>query len=301
MRGSWVLGFIACFLLLSGYCHCQNKPGIEGMVPSKWITLRNTQAPGRSYRTLTSQNKVYTQEDVFFKMWLPVVHTQKFSLALGPQYRTEQLELQSDGENAIHMLSNWNLRYASVDMKGMVSLDSTSWLVFGGNVNKSGNFNNYSFKSFPFNYTASAAWLRKTSANKEYGAGLIVNKSFTGITILPILIYHYNFSKKTGVELSIPYKMAFRYNLTSSDIISAKAEAANRNYMIRLDDSQCSFRRIDVDMGIAYNKSFGKLIGIEAFAGYRQNISNRLPPEVVAVKKSGMAFSLELYIRPPVK
>ncbi len=271
------------------------------MAPSKWITIRNTQAPGRSYRTVSTQDKIYTQEDVYFKTWLPIIHRPKFTMALGPQYRTEQLEFQSDGENKIHMLSNWNLRYAGADLRAMVSLDSSSWLIFNANANKSGNFGDYSFKSFPLNYTLSAAWLRKKSNNEEFGAGLILNKSFTGLTVLPILIYHYNFSRKTGIELSLPYKVAWRYNMTSSDIFYVKAEAANRNYLIRMEDSECSFRRIDVDMGVAYNKAFSRLIGIEAFAGYRQNISNRLPTDVIAAKKSGMAYSLELYIRNPIK
>ena len=302
MKGFQGLGFLTYFLVLSGHCFCQqNKPGIDGMAPSKWITIRNTQAPGRSYRTVGSQNKIYTQEDIYFKAWLPIVHNSKFSLALAPQYRTEQLELKGDGENSIHMLSHWNLRYAGADLRSMVTVDSSSWLIFNANANKSGNFGDNSFGSFPLNYTFSAAYLKKKSNNKEFGFGMIVNKSFTGITILPIFIYHYNFSKKTGIEISLPYKVAYRYNVTPSDIFYVKAEALNRNYLIRLQDTQCSFRRTDVDLGVAYNKAFSKLVGVELFAGYRQNISSRVPTDVIAVKKSGMAFSLELYIRPPVK
>ncbi|MEO7992110.1 MAG: DUF6268 family outer membrane beta-barrel protein [Chryseolinea sp.] len=271
------------------------------MAPSKWITIRHTQAPGRSYRTVNSQEKVYTQEDFYFKMWIPVVHNSKFTAAISPQYRTEQLEFEDNGENSIHMLSHWNLRYAGADLRSIVAVDSSSWLIFNANVNKSGNFGDYKFNSFPLNYTFSAAFLKKKSNNKEIGAGLIVNKSFTGITILPIFVFHYNFSKKAGIEISIPYKVAWRYNASKSDIFYIKAEALNRNYLVRQQSVACSFGRTDIDMGIAYNKSFSKLIGMEAFVAYRQNISNRLPNDVIAIRKSGMAFTLELYIRSPIK
>lgn len=295
-------GVLICLLLQAGESFSQlNKPGIDGMAPSKWITFRHTQAPARSYRTVNSQEKVYTQEDFYFKTWIPVVHNSKFSIAIGPQYRTEQLEFESDGENSIHMLSHWNLRYAGVDLRSLISVDSSSWLIFNVNANKSGNFGDYRFNSFPLNYTFSAAFLKKKSNNKEIGAGLIVNTSFTGITVLPIFVFHYNYSKKAGIEISIPYKIAWRHNLSKSDIFYVKAEALNRNYFIRQENVNCSFRRTDIDMGVAYNKSFSKMIGIEAFVGYRQNISNRLPTDVIAVKKSGMAFSLELYIRSPLK
>lgn len=271
------------------------------MAPTKWITLRTTQAPRQSYRSIASGDKVCTQEDIFFKAWLPIAHREKFALAIGPQYRTEQLEFKSDSENPAHMLSHWNLRYVGADIRSMIAFDSSSWLMLNVNVNKSGNFGDYRMHNFPLNITISGAFLKKKSNNQEFGAGLLVNKSFTGITVLPIIIYHYNFSKKTGIEINFPYKTAWRYNASSSDILYLKAEALNRTYLIQSQEAQCSFRSINVDMGVAYNKSFNKLIGAEAFVGYRQNVSNQLPVDVIAGKKSGMAFSLELYIRPPLK
>ena len=292
---------LTCLAMLPTSVWCQEGPGINGMAPKKWIAIRHTQAPGRSFRSINSNEKVCTQEDIYFKLWLPVVHNSKFAMAIGPQYRTEQLEFESHDENPVHALSHWNLRYIGADIRSMISLTSSSWLMFNVNANKSGNINDYRLNQYPLNYTFSGAFLKKKSGDQEFGAGLLVNKGFTGVTVLPILIYHYNFSKKTGIEISLPYKAAFRYNISSSDILYAKAESLNRDYLIRSENAQCSFRTINVDMGVAYNKTFSKLIGAEAFIGYRQNITNRLPQDVMAVRKSGVAFSLELYIRPPFK
>src|SRR6478736_1303203 len=284
------------------HCFCQeSKPGIDGMAPSKWITMKYTQAPGRSYKTLNTQEKIYTHEDFFFKAWIPVVHKSKYSLVIGPQYRTEQLEFEDQGENAIHSLANWNLRYAGVELRSIVKVDSNAWMMFGGNLNKSGNFGNNAFSQFPFNYTISAAYIKKKSNDKEYGFGVIANQGYANFLALPIFIYHYNYSKKAGIEISLPYRASWRYNASPKDIFYVKAEGQNRNYLIRLNDNECSFRRIDVDLGIAYNRQITKLIGVEVFGGYRKNISNRLPTDVQVVKPSGMAFSFELYVRPPIK
>jgi hypothetical protein len=54
-------------------------------------------------------------------------------------------------------------------------------------------------------------------------------------------------------------------------------------------------------MGVAYNKQFNRLVGMEFFGGYRQNISTRLPGEVTGIKTSGMVFSLELYFKSPLR
>ncbi len=295
------LKLISGLLLFScQFALCQeSKPGIDGMAPSRWITIRNTQAPGRSYKTVNTQEKVYTHEDLLFKAWIPVVHKSKFSMVIGPQYRTEQLEFEDEGENALKGMSNWNLRYAGAEMRSMLKVDTSSWLIFGGNVNKSGNFNDHGFGNFPLNYSFSAVYLIKKSNNKEYGFGVLASKNYTGFVPLPIFMYHYNFSNKTGVEINLPYRASWRYNATAKDVIYLKAEAQNRNYLIRLNDSECSFRRTDVDLGVAYNRQFTKMIGVELFAGYRKNISNRLPTDVEVVKRSGMAFSLEFYLRPP--
>lgn len=300
------MGKFQGFKLVSGlllfscqFAFCQDKPGIDGMAPSRWITIRNTQAPGRSYKTVDTQEKVYTHEELFFKAWIPVVHKSKFSLVVGPQYRTEQLEFEDKGENALRGMSNWSLRYAGAEVRSMLKVDTSSWLIFGGNVNKSGNFNDNGFGHFPLNYSLSAIYMIKKSNNKEFGFGLLASKNYTGAVALPIFMYHYNFSNKTGIEINLPYKAAWRYNASSKDVLYLKAEAQNRNYLIRLNDTECSFRRTDVDLGIAYNRQFTKMIGVELFGGYRKNVSNRLPTDVEVVKRSGMAFSLELYVRPP--
>ena len=296
-------GVLFCVLVCTGQVgFCQLlKPGLPGMSPSKWITIKHTQAPGRIYQAFGSSSKTYTQEDLFFKAWIPIVHRPKFALMLGPQFRTEQLEFQSEGENPLHLLSSWNLRSMGMDVRSCINVDSSAWVVMNFNVNQSGNLHDKPQSSVPVNYTFSSVFLRKRSINKEIGFGLMVNKSFDNLTVLPVFVFNYNYSQKGGIEISLPHKIAWRHNLSSSDILYVKTEAMTRSYYIIGTDNEYAFRRTELDMGVAYNKQFNKIFGAEVFGGYRRNINTRLPHEVNAVKSSGFVFTFEIYFRSPFK
>lgn len=278
---------------------CQKlKPGLAGMAPSKWITIKHTQAPGRVYSSLGSAPKTYTQEDLFFKAWIPIVHKSGFALMLGPQYRTEQLEFQDNGENPLHLLSSWNLRSMGVDIRSLIRVDSSAFLIMNVNINQSGNLQAQSHSHVPINYTLTSVYLKKKSINKEIGFGIMANRSFDRFTFLPVFMFNYNYSSKAGLEISLPQKISWRHNLSPSDILYVKAEVVTRSYFIVCDD-EYAFRRTELDMGVAYNKQINKFVGAEVFAGYRRNISTRLPDEITAVKTSGMVLSFEIYIRSP--
>ena len=158
-------------LLCAAFVGCGNiaiaqkvKPGLPGMAPSKWITIKNTQAPGRIYRTDQTPSKTYKQEDIFFKAWIPVIHKDNYALLLGPQYRTEQLEFRDKGENPLELLNHWNLRSFGMDVRSFVKVDSAAFLIMNFNMNQSGNLYDQD-GSVPINLTLSTVFLRKKSLN----------------------------------------------------------------------------------------------------------------------------------------
>ena len=276
------------------------KPGVPGMAGSRWISVKTSQAPGRTYRFDNQSTKSYTQEDIFFKMYLPVIHKQRFGIITGLQYRTEQLEFDDHGENPIHQLSNWNLRSWGLELKSYKVLDSATVLVAGIQANQSASIDHHPYKNVPVNYTLTTAVIRKLSPTKEIGGGVIVGKGFDRLTILPVFIYNNTYSTKRGIEISLPYKIAWRHNLTPSDIVYLKAEGSTRSYYCNDVDVQSgTFRRTDLDMGIWYNRKITSLVGMEAYGGYKINVSNNLPDRITPVKTSGLAFSLEIYVRVP--
>jgi hypothetical protein len=198
-------------------------------------------------------------------------------------------------------MSNWNLRSFGVDIRAISTLDSVSWLMVNLNINQSGNLREENQQQIPLNYTLSAIYLRKKSENKEIGFGLMANRSFDRVVGFPVVVFNYNFSSKFGLELMLPRRAALRYNLSPTDILLLKADALSRSYYINDTNTEYAFRRTELDLGLEYNKQLGKLLGVELFGGYRQNISTRLPNEIAAVKTSGLVFSFGLYLKSPVQ
>jgi len=295
-----VLAIFQIFLCVLTASAQEVKPGLPGMAPMRWITIKNTHAPGRVYQSLNGNARTYNAEDTYIKAWIPVVMKSRFALAIGPHFRTEQLELKRDADQVDDQMASWKLRAIGVDIKSCFALDSTSWLMNTANISQSGNISGNSQSNIPITYTISSIFMKRKSTNKEIGFGFMVNKSRT-LLVLPVFVYNYNFSDKQGLEISLPHKIAWRHNLSPTDIIYLKAEANIRTYFIRngtIDNFE-QFRRIDADMGVTYNKQITKFMGAELFAGYRQNFSYRLPADIIAVKSSGFVASFEIYIRPP--
>jgi hypothetical protein len=291
----------ALLCLVTGHVMCQSsQPGLSGTAPSKWLTFRNTHSPGKVYNFANAGSKTYTYEEYFARVWLPVVHNKRVTVLIGPNYRTEQFESKTPGENPIRSMSGWNLRSYGLDVNSFVKLDSTSWLVTTSHFNKSGNMAELSLKQVPLNYTVSASFLRKKSADKEIGAGLMLNQSYK-MTILPVLIFNYNFSEHAGVEMMLPKRVAWRQNLSRNDILYLRGESVTRTYYTNPTggDNPSVYRRVDVDLGLTYNRRLGSWAGVEISAGYRKNLTTKLVEGALPVKPSGLAMTLDFYVQPP--
>ncbi|HTF18729.1 MAG TPA: DUF6268 family outer membrane beta-barrel protein [Chryseolinea sp.] len=292
---------LALFQVVSlGLFAQQFKPGLPGMAPTKWISYRNVHAPGRVYQGVSGNSSRYTLEECYVKAYIPVAIKSRFALAVAPYYRSENFEIKGTGAYAGEQLSTWNLRSVGLDIKSLICLDSAFWMINTANISKSGNVTGTSLANVPLTYTISSVFMKRRSPDTEMGIGIMVNKS-NNFLVLPVFVYNHNFSTRTGVEITLPHKVAWRYNLSSSDIFYIKSEANTRSYFLPqlTSDDHDVFRRIDVDMGIAYNRSFTSFMGAELFAGYRKNLSTRLPGTVIAVQNSGCFVTFDLYLKVP--
>ncbi|MBT1696085.1 hypothetical protein KK083_04305 [Fulvivirgaceae bacterium PWU4] len=288
---------------LNHVCFCQlAKPGLPGMAPSKFLTIRHTQAPGRSLQTSNGSLARYNQEDLYFKAWVPLMLKSGFYILAAPQYRTEQLEFNQSPSSEVNAVSHWNLRSMALDLRTCYHFDSASWFVGNININRSGNLADVPDSRIPVSVTATALFLNKRSARKEVGYGLMVSKGYNRFNALPVLVFNYNFSATSGVEISLPHKIAWRRNITPNDIFYVKADASSRTYTLRDAENRLNdFRRTDVDLGVAYNRSLGKYAGLEISSGYRRNLKLELPCNSLPVNKSGLTFMAEFYVKPPLK
>lgn len=272
--------------------------GLNGMVPAKWITVKNTYTTVNRFRSDAYQTTGFSNRDTYIKIWLPLMHTGKFTLLAAPYYRTEDLETKNDESDPLGRSTNCNLRSTGVDFRSIIRLSENERLSFGFNFNLNSSVDQFEQGHFPRNHTFSGMYVKQKSSTEQIGFGAMVNNGFERVTVLPVFIYNRNYSSRSGLELTLPYKLAYRYNYSARNIFHIKAEGSGRNYLINYE-RDFFFSRTDLDLGLCYTRLISKTIGLELFAGYRQNVSTELPATIEAVKTSGGVFSVELFALPP--
>jgi hypothetical protein len=289
-----------CVLLLSAlHCRCQSGTKLSGMTPMKWITVKMTSSPGRNF-SHGEQKLPVNYEDVYAKMWIPVLNKEKFKFLIGPSYRTEQLEFREGQEtSALGGLSHWNLRSAGLDTRFAYRLNNQRQLAVCFNSAYSATVSETHLFNSPLNVSVSALYMHRLSDKKERGFGVMYSNSVTGLSVLPVLVWNETFNSRNGLEISLPYKIAWRHNFSTTDIVHIKAEGSSRSYFIN-KENDTQFRRRDLDLGIAYTRILNKWMGFELFSGYRYNLSTELPA-AMSVNRSGIAMSVELFVLPAFK
>jgi hypothetical protein len=282
-------------MLFAKHGHCQTDR-IPGQIPQKWITIKHSVSPNRVLQ-YNGQSYSADFEDIYAKIWLPVVMHEKFKIAAGASYRTEQIEIEDLTNSEVNAISHWNLRAAGLDIRTISQLSEKHSLVVGANFSYSAAIRSVPLGSAPLNYTLSAVFMNRRSANKEVGFGLLHSGNMGSLPFLPIIVWNETFNKRNGIEMSLPYKLAWRHNLSERSILHFKAEAVRRSYFVdQTSHEQC--RRLDVDLGISFTRLFNKWLGVEVFSGFRQNLSSEIPNNISLKTSSGIAVSTEIFILP---
>ncbi|MEZ4972672.1 MAG: DUF6268 family outer membrane beta-barrel protein [Cyclobacteriaceae bacterium] len=298
MRNLNLVAFIA--LLTSGFqAECQSDKA-SSMVPDKWINFRHSTSPGQQF-SYNGEKWNAAAEDIYAKIWLPVLLKEKYKLIVGPYYRAEQIEFEGATHEELACIDHWNLRSAGIDSKLQVKLGEQRSLLFGVNFSQAASTENLSLKSTKIGYTATALYRKRFSTNEELGFGVIYGNNLSGITILPIILWNKTFNDRYGVELAAPYKLAMRYNASDKDIFHLKSEGDSRNYLVPNGTDLNRYSRVDLRMGLSYTRLINRWIGVEVFSGYRRNLRSELPNGITLKKNSGLATSVELFVIPAFK
>jgi hypothetical protein len=269
------------------------------MIPTKWITVKMSSSPGRNL-SHSGETLPVVYEDIYAKLWLPVLNKPKMKFLVGPSYRTEQLEFRDHHQNSeLGGLSHWNLRSAGLDTRFAYKLNDQRQLGICFNTAYSATVSERPLFHSPLNVNVSALYMHRISDRRERGFGIMYSSNNKGLSVLPVFVWNETFNSRNGLEVSLPYKIAWRHNFSLTDIVHVKAEGSSRNYFIS-SENDAQFRRRDLDLGIAYTRILNRWMGFELFSGYRYNLSTELPAET-SVNRSGVALSVELFVLPAFK
>jgi hypothetical protein len=187
-----------------------------------------------------ARRKSIRRKSLYIRASIPILHKPNYAVVIGPHYRTEQLEFKHTGDNPMDRMGNWQLRSMGIDMKSFLRLNRNSYLVIASNVTKSGNLTSVPLRHVPVNYNFASVYMKKRWDRNEIGLGLLVSRAHN-LTILPVFVLNHNFrSEKSGIEIALPKKISWRYNLAPSDIFYLKSEAVTKK-LLYLPRQQITF------------------------------------------------------------
>jgi hypothetical protein len=283
-------------LLFFTNAECQTIQRINGLTPMKWITIKHSISPNRVLQ-YNGQNYSADFEDIHAKIWIPLILARQVKVAAGAFYRTEQIETKGWPGSEFSRMNHWNLRSAGIELKAVAQLSDRNSLIIGTNLSHSATIQSLPLRSSPVNFALSGIFMQRKSDNKEIGFGLLYSNNMNNLPCLPIIVWNETFNKRNGIEVSLPYKLAWRHNLSDRSILHFKTEGISRSYFIDQPNThQC--RRIDVDLGVAYTRLINKWMGFEFFGGCRENISSDLPDNISLKTRPSLAISTELFLIP---
>src|SRR5687767_15277641 len=101
----FTLTTLTLLMLFAKRGQCQTDR-IPGQIPQKWITIKHSVSPNRVLQ-YNGQNYSADFEDIYAKIWLPVVMHEKFKIVAGASYRTEQIEFEGPINSELNTISHW--------------------------------------------------------------------------------------------------------------------------------------------------------------------------------------------------
>ena len=224
----------------------------------------------------------------------PVVRRSDLQIVLGYSYRNEEFAFSSQTsdfqDSFIGLIDDRTLLSNQFNINIVKPTNDIHYLIGRFGMRYRGDYENFISVSSTFlSYEFAAGFGKKISNDKEWSIILAGDIDKSGLRMLPFFIYNKNLSSKFGVELTLPAKMRWRYNLdpgtlllfdteykvTSYILDNTKAEEQNLYNPLDFDDSHLAFRHAEVEISFNIQKHLFSWIWASAKVGYQISRSSR--------------------------
>jgi hypothetical protein len=172
---------------------------------------------------------------------VPIVRRSNLQVVLGYSYRNEEFAFSSttsDFEDSfIGLIDDRTLLSNQFNINIVKPTNNINYLIGRFGMRYRGDYGNFISVSSTFlSYEFAAGFGRKISQDTEWSIILAGDIDKSGLRMLPFFIYHQNITEKFGVELSLPSKMRWRYNLRPGTLLLFDTEYKLTSYI--LDNTQ---------------------------------------------------------------
>jgi len=218
--------------------------GYEVFSPFKLSTFNLEDSLGNVIEK--QDNQVLLSHGMRLEANFPVVSTNKVIFSLGGAYSEQNYvinkEVESEISNPIFStLKNGSIRNLSIVGTLFKPFDEKNFLLTQVLGEYAGDWNFIKWQNPAFiKLSVTAIYGRKTNERKMWGVGLTRTYRAGEVNYLPVFLFNYTSkSEKWGLEMLLPARADFRYNISKRNISRAGIELEGTSY--RLNDRNRNF------------------------------------------------------------
>ncbi|MFK7901142.1 MAG: DUF6268 family outer membrane beta-barrel protein [Cyclobacteriaceae bacterium] len=162
-------------------------------------------------------------------------------------------------------------------------------------------------------YSSSIMYGTKVSESKLWVFGAAFGYNFGRISIYPVFIYKKNFSKRAGIEITLPVSVAYRYQIGDKNIfyVDNRLEGNNYNINVNFSDEGLFLEKVFFSSSLIYEREIHDYLWFSVSGGLRTNLRFNVSTsdqffnrtnELIANKLSPAPFiKMGIFIVPPKK
>ncbi len=220
----------------------------------------------------------------------PVISSNKMIFSLGGSYIEQHYvwkneSVQLDTNPVFQTLSNGSIRNLSIVGTLFKPFDEKNFLLAQVQGDYAGDWNFLRWQNPAFiKLSATAIYGRKPNDRTMWGVGLTRTYRAGEVNYLPVFLFNYtNPSEKWGLEMLLPARADFRYNISKRNIIRAGLELEGTSYRLNdregyfansaqlngKDISKLELRRSDIRLRAIWDFPMKNFYWLSLSAGYR--------------------------------
>lgn len=194
------------------------------------------------------------------------------------RYRFGQTDEQAGSAGLARLLQDRGLRTAGLNTTLFKPLNETSFLLFQGSADLSGNYTFSDFQSLRYlRYSVAAIWGRRPNDRKQWGIGISRTYRVGEMNFIPVVLFNYTApNRRWGTEILFPARAHVRRSFNPRNLLLLGYELEGQSYRIsQLSTANESWeiRRGELRARAEYQRQISGFVWLSAQMGWRYDWS----------------------------
>jgi len=194
------------------------------------------------------------------------------------RYNFKDLKTQEGAAGLTQILDERGLRTMGINTTVFKPLGETTFLLFQGSADLSGNYTLADFQSLRYvRYSAAAIWGRRPNDRKQWGLGISRTYRVGEMNYIPVFLFNYTApSRRWGTEILFPARAHVRRSFNPRNLLLVGYELEGQSYRIAplsAANRSWEIRRGELRARADYQRKLSGFVWLSAQIGWRYDWS----------------------------